>query len=383
MTGQMNMRISTSGALILAGSSTICAVMGSIHAFSVFLDPLEIAFGLNRATNSLTYSFALVALTISVLLGPRFYGSVSAGMLFALAGLTGAAGAVVAGFSQSIIGVWIGYSIGFGAANGLGYGFALQFVARANPSNAGLAMGIVTAAYAFGAVVSPAIFNLLLKTGGIEAAMMALAFALILASAIAVWLTNRAGVDYEAAETQGTAEMPPTRVVARIWLAYGASVTAGLMVIGHAVGIAELANVTPWLAPSVLAVCNLLGSLFGGRLIDRLSQRTVLTCLPLISMVGLALLVLFEPLTFLALGLVGLAYGGTIAAYPAAIAGRFEKEVGPRVYGWVFTAWGTAGLLAPWFAGLLFDAYQSYGPAIWVAAALALLSSLMAASQRE
>lgn len=49
--------------------------------------------------------------------------------------------------------------------------------------------------------------------------------------------------------------------------------------------------------------------------------------------------------------LVGFAYGGIIATYPAAIAILFPGEDGPLAYGRIFTAWGTAGLLAPWLAG--------------------------------
>ena len=119
------------------------------------------------------------------------------------------------------------------------------------------------------------------------------------------------------------------------------------MAIGHAASIANLANVTPWLAPAVLSVCNLAGSLLGGFMVDRFSHRTILSALPLISVAGLISLALNPLLTLVGLGAVGFAYGGTIAAYPAVIAARYPNNVGPRVYGIVFTAWGTAGRSLP------------------------------------
>jgi hypothetical protein len=46
------------------------------------------------------------------------------------------------------------------------------------------------------------------------------------------------------------------------------------------------------------------------------------------------------------------------------------------MYGLVFTAWGLAGLGAPWLAGVLFDAGGGYGPALIIAAGAALASAL-------
>ena len=51
---------------------------------------------------------------------------------------------------------------------------------------------------------------------------------------------------------------------------------------------------------------------------------------------------------------------------------------GVRVYGRVFTAWGAAGLLAPWFAGTLFERSGGYTTALIVAGATALVSLLAA-----
>ena len=58
---------------IVAAASLLSAVLGSVHAFSVFIDPLEAQFSAARSAVSLTYSGALVSLTLAVLLGPRVY----------------------------------------------------------------------------------------------------------------------------------------------------------------------------------------------------------------------------------------------------------------------------------------------------------------------
>jgi len=59
--------------LILIASMLVTFVLGSVHAFSVFIVPLEGLLHLPRSEISLIYSFALVSITISVLLGYRIY----------------------------------------------------------------------------------------------------------------------------------------------------------------------------------------------------------------------------------------------------------------------------------------------------------------------
>ena len=77
--------------VVLAGA-IFCVALGSVHAFSVFLAPLEAAFGVSRASVSMIYSTALVALTASVLFGPVIYGRASGAMIVLIAGGAAAAG---------------------------------------------------------------------------------------------------------------------------------------------------------------------------------------------------------------------------------------------------------------------------------------------------
>ena len=107
------------------------------------------------------------------------------------------------------------------------------------------------------------------------------------------------------------------------------------------------------------------------------SVRGLLSALPLVTALSLAGLAVFAGQTLVFLGLIGFAYGGTIAAYPAAIGREFGAD-GPRAYGRVFTAWGTAGLFAPWFAGQIFDWSSNYELALWVASGLGVVSILVA-----
>lgn len=151
------------------------------------------------------------------------------------------------------------------------------------------------------------------------------------------------------------------------------------MAIGHAMGIAEASELSAqWViaAPILIALFNMGGSLLGGLLSDRLPTKWLMGALPLLS--GSALIAMAElpngvPL-LTGFALLGFSYGATIAAYPAIISNHFGAQAGVAIYGRVFTAWGLAGLLAPWFAGVIYDTNNDYRLALWVAAGISVVS---------
>jgi MFS transporter, OFA family, oxalate/formate antiporter len=364
--------------LVLTSASLLAAVLGSVHGFSVFLVPLETAFGATRSSVSLTYSLALVALTISVLFGHRLYARWTPGVF--VVGICGLAalGALVAAFAPSLAFVWFGYSLLFGAANGLGYGFALQFAAQSSAGREGTTMGIVTAAYAFGAATSPALFVHAMGFGGFQAAMLGLAIVLMAVSVICLVLLNKSKAAYKSQARQASAAGVPKTDVMLLWLGYGGGVACGLMAIGHAAGIATSLDYSGaiWIAPAVIAVSNLGGSLLAGRLADAVSSVGLLLGLPFLSAVGVTVLAITADVDLLLVcfAVIGFSYGGIIAAYPAVIAKMFGVLKSPPIYGRVFTAWGSAGLFAPWLAGRLFDWTGAYQLALLTAGFLGVVS---------
>lgn len=364
----------------LLASALMCLVMGSIHAFSVFLAPLETLYDAPRSAISLTYSFALIMVTLSVLAGPRIYTKMSAARIFTLATLTGAAGAALAGSVTHLVSLWLFYSVIFGAANGLAYGYSLQISAQAFPGREGFAMGLVTAAYALGAVLAPGLFEKVVAQSGFGGAMGALGLSILVCGAISVALTHSASAKLENKDDKESCLPADSASTRLLWLAYFGGVLAGLMVIGHAAAIAVEFHPggAAWHAPMVIAICNLAGSLFAGRMADVVSARALLASLSALCGAALAGLAIFGASGFhlFALGVVGFCYGGTIATYPAAISKMYGAQAGARVFGRVFTAWGAAGLLGPWLAGFIYDQSGGYTPALFAAILSSALSTL-------
>lgn len=366
------------GTLVLISASVLAVVLGSVHAFSVFLIPLETSFGASRSLVSATYSLALGSLTLAVLFGHRLFSRWSAVSIVLATCLIAALGTLIAAVAPALPVVWLGYSLLFGGANGLGYGFGLQIAAQTNRGREGLSMGIVTAAYALGAAISPKLFALAVTVGGFQVAMLGLAAALLATALVCSVLFGLSRAVFKSEPSAHLHFTLPARDFSFLWLGYGTGVAAGLMTIGHAAGIATYQRFDggTWVAPAVIAISNLAGSLIIGRLIDLTSPLRLLAGLPLVSMAGIAALAVSSgsSLMILSFAIVGFAYGGIIAAYPAAIAKTYGSMNSSLIYGRVFTAWGCAGLLSPWVAGRLFDWSGSYQIALWTAGALGLTS---------
>ena len=101
------------GRKVLFAASMVSMVLGSIHAFSVFLEPLEIEFGSSRASVSLIYSFSLVFLTLAVLFGPAVYSRLQPATIYFWVAVLSAIGTCLAGFASEIETFWFGYSFIF------------------------------------------------------------------------------------------------------------------------------------------------------------------------------------------------------------------------------------------------------------------------------
>jgi OFA family oxalate/formate antiporter-like MFS transporter len=367
----------------LLAAMLVTFVLGSVHAFSVFLVPLESLLQLPRSQISLVYSLALVAITLAVTFGYRWYALLPAWWMVVISGVVASAGLWLAACASSWWQLVLGYSVAFGFANGLGYGFCLQLVGRVMPQRRGMAMGAVTAAYAVGSIVFARVIAWRIAAESVNSALTSVALAVLLAAIFAAVVMYRAGASYSGPAAAAPVEPPPPRrLLLQFWLAYLTAVFAGLMAIGHAAGIAQShaasAELAAWAAVSVGVGSALAGFVAGG-LVDRWPIGRFLVGLPLLSAAALlGIAATTEAAATLALlAIVGFAYGAIIAVYPVAIAACFG-EAGARAYGRVFIAWGFAGLLAPWCAGVIYDARGGYGLAMLIAALVALVSAVSA-----
>lgn len=377
-----------SGVVTLLACCLVTFVLGSIHAYSVFLVSLENQYETTRDAASLGYSIGLACLTLAVLFGHRIYGSIGPALLVVLICITATIGAYIAGNAADLVTFIMGYGIIFGTANGLGYGFCLQLSAKNLEGKSGLAMGLVTAAYAAGATVYPYIFTSAITSGGLSNALDYLIGSLLLTAIGAGLLLRIAKSNYRqgGSSTEVRSQSRDTALQVALWLGYGTAAGAGLMVIAHAhpifVWMGESAA-NALLATTIFAVGNLVGGVLSGWLCDRFDIKTMLIALPILSVIAFSSFQVSLPLTIslVAMGLVGFSYGALIVCYPVAVNRLFGPTDSPRIYGRVFTAWGLTGLFGPWLAGALYEMSGGYSTTLVLAALMGMLSALVVVSK--
>jgi len=131
---------------------------------------------------------------------------------------------------------------------------------------------------------------------------------------------------------------------------------------------------------SIVSAMTTAGRILGGWLCDRTAPKRVLVFTPLLA-VGPLVWAAIDKTSVLAgelsLAAAALVYGMFASTIPVEVrrvsgAGDFA-----RAYGRVFTAWGLAGLAAPYVAGLIYDSYGDYTFALYVAAALSCVSAFL------
>ena len=370
-------------------------VFGSVHAFSVFLLPMETHYQASRSSVSLIYSLALVSLTLAVFLGHRLYGLVRPNIFVLVYCSLAVLGLLIAALSKYLIVTYLGFGVIFGFANGLAYGFSLHICAQTNPNNKGLVIGLITASYALGPILAPWPLSKLIESFGVSGGLVGFALAVLVIMPMTAFVYQISGariilvnddvdnIDRIHSEIAIEKKTKSKQLILLLWISYGLAVTAGLMSIGHATGIAEQGGVMTNLiiiAPIVIAVFNMIGSFLGGWMIDHFQPRACLCILPIVSAMSLFALsfLLADQSILIGLAIVGFIYGAIIAAYPAVIAALFGKVDSIRIYGLIFTAWGVAGFLGPWLAGIFYDSHGHYSFALLIAAIAGIMSAITA-----
>ena len=116
------------------------------------------------------------------------------------------------------------------------------------------------------------------------------------------------------------------------------------------------------------AILNGLGRIVWGTVSDKIGRKIALFLMCLFQgIIMLFFLKMGGSKAGLIIGacIIGFNFGGNFALFPAATADFFgNKNVGTN-YGWVFLAYGVAGIAGPQIAGYFKDAAQSGGVGAW------------------
>lgn len=398
--------------LVVVGAILIQLALGAIYAWSVFTAQLTDSAGLYAFTASQTawvFSTGLATFATVMVLAGRVLPRVGPRPLTIVGGLMLGGGYVLGGlFGDSFLIQLLCIGIVSGAGIGLAYVVPISVCVKWFPDKKGLITGLAVAGFGFGATIwvklAGSWFGGLLNTTsvfglpGVQSVFVIYGIALtalvLLGSMVMVnppedylpsgWTPPvTVNNDHEGAVEFRARDMLRTRQFYMLWSVFMFAGISGLMVIYciKLFGIDALehhgvvgAGAITGTAMAWYAIFNGVGRIAWGSISDRIGRKTTITLMAALQ--GITMLMTYH--VFISFGLVygfvvaaalvGFNYGGAFALFPAITADYFgNKNVGSN-YGWMFTAYGVAGLTGPLLAGYFKDAAQGASqPSVWMA----------------
>lgn len=378
--------------LRLVAAALINLCLGSLFAWSLFVEPLGREFGSSPAALAGVFSVAVAMFAAVALAGGTLIDRKPPRRIVIAAACSAAGGLVVASRADALAWVIVGYGVLFGIGNGLGYASAVAIAGKGFGDRRGLALGIVVGAYAAGPLVASPVIAALLAAVGWRATFVVLAMGIGVLLAVGAALVG-GGASATAATVDATgdvASQPGVRARAlllrprglMLWLAFLFGTLPALLVIAHAATIAGsrgLRDAAVGAAVATLGAGNLAGRAGGGWLSDRIGRLPGLraatstlaaACLALATFGGTATVLVV-------MTVVGIAYGAQAALVPALTADLFGVEHFAANFGRVFTGWGVAGLLGPQAGAWLGGADRGFAAPLWLGAASAVAALVL------
>ncbi len=370
----------------IAAATALNAPLGSLYAFSVFLQPLEALLGLHRADLALVFALASAGFGAGMILAPNVYGVAPTPLVVLACAATSTLGIALAASAGGLTQLAIGYGLCFGAGGGAAYILVQQVVNLAVTGRHGLVNGYVVSLYPAGAMIAAPLFGWGIREVGVRATLGGLAAVLAVSGLVSAWLTARSGVTLATATGVVAlgAEERRRPVFWRLWLVFFLAASAGLMVLSQAAGIitayggaASLAVYGTTFITATIAAARL----GGGWMVDWVAIPSVAAGAHAVALAGGVVLTLWPgpAMSVVALALVGLGYGLISGVTAAAVAVYWRRALYGRMAGRIYMAWCAAAIVLPVTAGRLFDLTHGYGTAVLIAAggnALGILVSL-------
>ncbi len=275
----------------IAAATALNAPLGSLYAFSVFLQPLEALLGLSRADLALVFALAAAGFGAGMILAPAVYGAASTPLVVVACAVASALGIALAATAGGLAQLAIGYGVFFGVGGGAAYILVQQMVNLAVTSRHGLVNGYVVSLYPAGAMIAAPVFGWAIRGFGVRATLGGFAAVLALSGLVAAWLAARSGVTLAATTAVVALGADERRrpVFWRLWLVFFLAASAGLMVLSQAAGIitayggaAPLAVYGTTFITATIAAARL----GGGWMVDSLAIPTVAAGAHAVALVG-------------------------------------------------------------------------------------------------
>jgi MFS family permease len=380
--------------IVFGATASMLVAQGPVilYTLGLFIKPLNLEFGWDRASISAAGGIAAISSAITI----PFVGSMMdrwgvRTVLLPIVVLCAASVALIALTPKSIVVFMLFFAITgvLGAGQGpLGYA---KTVAAWFDDRRGLALGITMSGIGLGAALVPQYTQFLIGNFGWRVAYIGLGLLTLMVAFPAVFLfirepTKAKAAAGEHAPSPASESRPPDLEVRevlggrRFWLIACAlllvsTVTQGLVV--HTVPLLTDKDYSPEAAAALMIAVGLstmVGRLLSGYLVDRIFAPFVAAFFFLLPCLGVYLLdSTISPVA----GIItlGLASGTEIDMIGFLTSRYFGMKRFGQLYGYLFASFVVGSAVGPSIMGLSFERLHSYEPALWTFGAFMLVAS--------
>ena len=346
--------------------------LGATYAWSVFVLPLKQSIGILQGTAQLPFSLFYFAFPATMIVTGTLLPRIGPRRCAVIGGLLFGGGWMLASLGNRDFTFTV---LGIGLLAGIGVGFAyivpIATCVRWFPKQKGLVTGIAVAGFGGGAALVSQVSGHLMETMtvGPFGAFRILGMAFMLMVGLAgLFMENPSPIQAVAGRRMPIATILGERAFVSLYLAMMAGLAAGFAVNANMKELFSGASVEAGVsAVALFALANAAGRITWGWIFDRSRSMVVLKVNLLLQAVLLilntAILRSEAGLTFFAI-LSGFNYGGILVLYASAAAETWGSERLSQVYGWLFSA-NIPAAVSPIVAGLAFDRWGSFAPALW------------------
>ncbi len=361
--------------------------LGVLYSYSVFRGPLSKELGMTVKETGYPLMASFFFFAVGMIFAGRWQDKAGPKKVAIFGGLLLGAGAILAGVLYKTVG---GLVFSYGILGGLGVGFAyvtpIATCIKWFPDMRGTITGLAVFGFGAGTLIFGPLISKLVISMGIANAFFVVGVIMIVGVRGSGSLFKVPPAGYKpagwnppaaAAGTATKLDWSPNEMIGNaqfyiLWIIYFFGAAAGLMVIGVAVPIGvEVAKLTAPVAAAglgTMALLNGLGRLVHGSISDKIGRKNTVILMFVEYLVAfLVLLPHSDSFTKWLVGIciVGFSYGGYLALMPSITADYFGTKSLGHNYGYLFTAWGVAGVGGPFMIDAIKTATGAYTNAMY------------------
>lgn len=399
--------------LVVAGAILIQLALGAIYAWSVFtriLTDVDGLYNFSATQAAWVFSGGLATFALVMVFAGKWQAKSGPTIVAFTGGIVLGLGYLLGGFfGDSFWAQFFFIGIMGGAGIGLAYVVPIAVGVKWFPDKKGMVTGLAVAGFGFGATIwvklADSWFGGLLNTTNVFGlpsvqsvfVIYGIIFAAFVVVGSMVMVNPPEGYKPKGwnppARTDSKAYgglefnfrmMLKTSQFYRVWLVFIFSALSGLMIIYciKLFGIDALkyngmdasdAAIIGGTAMAWYAIFNGLGRILWGMASDKIGRKNAIIAMTLFQ--GVIVLMTYH--IFIRFGIstgfvfaasvIGFNFGGNFALFPALTADYFGNKNLGNNYGWMFTAYGIAGILGPQLAGWFKDSASGSGaPDVWM-----------------